>query len=214
MPKKVSFFVDGFNLYHSVCDALDRNLIRHGKWLDLSGLCTHCLHLFGHNAILQDIFYFSAFAYHTKDPAAPKRHDQLIQAFQTMGIKTVLGRFKKKQIKCRAKCKQTGWGYEEKETDVNIAVHLIEELTNKTCDIAVIVSGDTDLSAAIKVAKRMFPSQLIACAFPYGRSKGRSELKNLCHRYFNIEPDAYERFCLPDQITLLDGYVVKKPPMW
>ncbi len=97
---------------------------------------------------------------------------------------------------------------------MNIAAHLIEELANKTCDVAVIISGDTDLSAAIKVARRMFPLQLIACAFPYGRSKGRSELKNLCHRYFNIEAAEYERFQLPNQIILSNGYIVKKPPTW
>ena len=42
---------------------------------------------------------------------------------------------------------------------------------------AVIVSGDMDFSPAIKVAKRMFPAKIIVCAFPYGRGKGRTELK-------------------------------------
>ncbi len=110
MPKKVSFFIDGFNLYYSICDAIESGRITHGKWLDLRSLCSNYLHLFGHDATLQNVHYFSAFMFHAKDPQTPKRHDELIRALRETGVTVVMGKFKKKQVKCRARCKRMGWG--------------------------------------------------------------------------------------------------------
>lgn len=211
---QISFFIDGFNLYHSVCDAIKDKKIVHGKWLNIKSMCANYLHLFGTDVKLSDVYYFSAFARHTKDADAPKRHDLLIQALQSTGVREVMGKFKKKEIKCRAQCGQKGLGYEEKETDVNIAVRLIEALAVGNCDIAVIVSGDTDLSPAIKVASRMFPTKQIACAFPYKRSAGRSELKTICHKSFNLDPLDYQRFQFPDEVKAKSGVILEKPASW
>lgn len=56
-----------------------------------------------------------------------------------------------------------------KETDVAIAAHLIEQLADDTCDAAVLVTGDTDQAAGVRVAKRMFPQKEIFILYPVGR---------------------------------------------
>lgn len=123
---RVSFLVDGFNLYHSVCDSMQDQKLSSGKWLNIRALLGSFISVFGRDAVVHEIYYFSALAYHVKDQNAPIRHMQLIKALRSTGVKDVLGQFKRKEIRCRAVCQKKGFAFEEKETDVNIAVTLIE----------------------------------------------------------------------------------------
>jgi hypothetical protein len=82
----------------------------------------------------------------------------------------------------------------------------------KNCDIPVIVSGDTDLAAAIKSAKRLFPETEIGIMFPYKRY--HAELKQITDFNFKIRSENYEKFVFPDQIVLHDGKTLTKPSGW
>ena len=55
--------VDGFNLYHSVKD-LRKATGNDYRWLNIASLCDSFLSAIGNRATRQDIFYFSALAYH------------------------------------------------------------------------------------------------------------------------------------------------------
>ncbi|MBR2082614.1 MAG: NYN domain-containing protein [Elusimicrobiaceae bacterium] len=54
-------------------------------------------------------------------------------------------------------------GHEEKLTDVNIAIYLLEIALKNTVDEAVIVSADSDLIPAILAIKRNFPGKKSPC---------------------------------------------------
>jgi len=43
MAERVSFLIDGFNLYHSVCQALADGRVVHAKWLNSDSFCTSLL---------------------------------------------------------------------------------------------------------------------------------------------------------------------------
>ncbi|HEX7706207.1 MAG TPA: hypothetical protein VF701_07085 [Thermoanaerobaculia bacterium] len=82
---RTTFIVDGFNLYHSVCDA-SRALGLAGagvKWLNLRKLCESYLSLIGGPAQLERIYYFSALATHLESakPDLTLRH----RAYLAMG---------------------------------------------------------------------------------------------------------------------------------
>lgn len=47
--------------------------------------------------------------------------------------------------------------FEEKETDVAICAHLMAGFALDLCDMTVIVSGDTDLAPALRVARETVP---------------------------------------------------------
>lgn len=64
---RVTFLIDGFNLYHSIRD-LGRYEKLHVKWLNIYSLCSSFLYLIGKDANLAEIYYFSAFADHLNDP--------------------------------------------------------------------------------------------------------------------------------------------------
>src|SRR5882762_6470531 len=61
MANRVCFLVDGFNVYHSVCEALRTRKGASMKWLDMQDLCASYLSSIGNGAILEKVFYFSAF---------------------------------------------------------------------------------------------------------------------------------------------------------
>ncbi len=88
---RVSFLVDGFNLYHSVRNA-QKDLGKSTKWLDIRALCTSYLSTIatsiGKWTELGDIFYFSALARHleAKSPDVTKRHKAYLSCLKDTGI--------------------------------------------------------------------------------------------------------------------------------
>ena len=212
MTNRVSFLIDGFNLYHSICDAIRDRKKPTGKWLNIYSLCKNYLYLFGKEAVMQDVYYFSALATHTSNQKAPIRQQAFIEAIESTGVKVILGKFKKKLVICKAGCGKSGWGYEEKETDVNIAIALFEQLMTNSSDTAVIISGDTDLATAVRAAKRLFPQKRIAVGFPYRRAN--KELRQIADYSFKIDDRYYEKFVFPDVIELPNGKKISKPNGW
>ena len=86
--------------------------------------------------------------------------------------------------------------YEEKETDVAIAVELLEIFVMDVCDTAVLVTGDTDLVPAITTAKRLFPRKNVLLLFPYKRHN--RELKKLVTQSFQLKKETYNRHQFSD----------------
>jgi len=157
---RVIFLIDGFNIYHSTLD-IKRHTGYSTKWLDLASLCKSYIHLFGKGAKVETIYYFSAIPYYleARNPGKIKRHKNYIECLESSGINIELGRFKVKYIFCD-KCRSMVLKHEEKETDVKIAIKVVEIFLNDNCDTTVIVTGDTDLSPAIRKCRTLFPDRL------------------------------------------------------
>lgn len=209
---RIAFLIDGFNLYHSTL-RLRRDTGCCTKWLDLHSLCSSYLHLFGKDSTLISVQYFSALPYHLSSRAEGKisRHRKYISCLKNSGVIVELGRFKEKQVFCTS-CRTTFLKHEEKETDVSIAVSLLELLFTDKCDMAVIVSGDTDLSPAVKKSRKLFPKKKIIFAFPYARKN--KELLKLAPGSFSISQKQYIRHQFPNPVTLKNGRKIDKPSKW
>ena len=225
LMNRVTFLIDGFNLYHSVID-LGRFQGLHAKWLNIHSLCSSFLYLISRDANLADIYYFSALAHHLNDPNVIKRHQDYIECLKSTGIIPEMGRFKPKDVTCplrsqlikpnpqNVKCPLRGKfiKHEEKETDIAIAARLFEVIHNNKSDTIVLLTGDTDLSPAIKACKSMFPAKTILFAFPYRRYN--RELKQLLPSSFKIHAKTYVQHLFPDPLQLPDGRKIYKPTSW
>ena len=209
MPR-VSFFIDGFNVYHSIKEALGDGLITNGKWLDYRALCQSYLGLIGKDATLANVNYYSAIATHIPDAAL--RHKSLIEVIRDQGINVTLGNFKRKEVTCRAQCRLRFTTHEEKETDLNIGLGLVGAFHADSCDVAVIVSGDTDLIAAIRQAKLLFPSKRIFMAFPYKRHN--NYFQSFVDQTIKIPALRYQQFQMPASVQLNSGKTISKPVGW
>ncbi len=213
---RVNFLIDGFNLYHSVKDA-ETVLKSSTKWLNIKKLCSAYLPLIRN--IVKDktelgvIYYFSAYAKHLEsaNPDLTKRHQKLITCLEDTGIIVEMSRFKAKEVTCH-RCGQKFIKYEEKETDVSIALKLIETFFNDECDSVVLMTGDTDIAPAIKTANRLFPSKQTLFAFPYKREN--KELSNLSPGSFKINKMQYVKYQFSDPHQLSDGTLINKSSSW
>ena len=211
---RVVFLVDGFNVYHSLRQAT-RDSGETLKWLDLHALCNSYVQssVFGKAGVLERVIYFSAYAafLSSSKPGVVARHRTYVTALQATGVDVVMGRFKWKPRWCPT-CKRETPGHEEKETDVSLAVHLIELFVTDACETAVLVTGDTDLLPAIAAARRLSSGRAIWIGFPYKRLN--QELRLVADGHFRIRRQAYARHQLPDPLKLPDEAMVRKPAGW
>lgn len=210
--KKGIVLVDGFNLYHSITDLEYREKIK-AKWLDIKLLCNSYLYILGDNTVIEDIYFFTAFAYHriSKDPDIINRHKKYLRCLEDTGIQIIYGRFKPKRSFC-PECKKLSKKHEEKETDVAISTKLFELLHNDKADIFLLITGDTDISPAIKTCKSLFPLKTILFAFPYRRKN--NELAKLAPGSFTIRSKQYSSHLFSDPYTLSNGIEISKPATW
>lgn len=222
---RVTFLIDGFNLYHSVVD-LGRFQGLHVKWLNIHSLCSSFLRLISRDAAVAEVYYFSAFANHLNDPSVIKRNQDYIECLKSTGIIPEMGRFNPKDIICPLHSQLMRSGstnvtcpihgkfakHEEKETDIAIAAKLFEIMFKDKCDTAVLVTGDTDLTPAVETCKSLFPSKAMRFAFPYRRHN--HELKVLLPDPFNIHAGSYVQHLFPNPVPLPDGTKIYKPTSW
>jgi uncharacterized LabA/DUF88 family protein len=205
------FFVDGFNLYH----ALDGNSSFHKyKWLDLHQLALHFSKPPYEN--LQGVKYFTAYAsWRPSDTVS--RHKAYVKALQSVGVQVVLGRFQAKQRICKAPrgCGLSFTVHEEKLTDVNIAVSIVEACVTNRCDILYLISGDNDLVPALETAKRLCSSLEITVVLPIN-AKAKT-LTNICHQSGYTIAKISEPYLaasqFPDNI-IIGGKPYTRPPTW
>lgn len=73
------------------------------------------------------------------------------------------------------------WRLEEKQTDVNIALHLYDDVVQGKVEQVVLVSNDSDLVPAFQFARRAVPSLVIGTILP------RQHHESGNHRPNNIE---------------------------
>jgi len=229
---RVSFLVDGFNLYHSIRAAERTSSPRPLRWLDLRALCATLVSSgFGPGARLEGVYYFSALAHHLQRPDVVRRHRALLEALEDSGVHISLARFKKKTTQASlSRCQfflpgkrrklrlpfsgilVAVKGFEEKETDVAIAVKMLELAHSGGTDCLVLMSGDTDLCPAVEGVRRMFPSIGLRVAFPYDRYN--KDLDRRVDGRFRISPRLLAASQFPDPYVLRSGRVVLKPPSW
>jgi uncharacterized LabA/DUF88 family protein len=173
---RTAVLVDGFNLYHGMKKQRGRRYL----WLDHVELAKR---LRPRDQIV-DVRYFTAQV--LDDPAGAGRQQTYLDALEAAnpGVLTVVrGRYQRKQVRCRA-C-GAGWvSYEEKETDVNIAVSLVEIAASGAIDTVLVVSADSDLCPAVRSARMVNPRLTMVPAFPPHRRSG--ELRALLPSAFTI----------------------------
>lgn len=203
---KVSAFIDGFNLYHSLVDLGKDN--NHLKWLDLWKLAKRYSSM--NSQDLTNVYYFSAYA--TWLPGPYRRHRTYVKALKEQGVTFVQGRFKEKERFCK-ECKRTWRGHEEKETDVNIALHLLDEAYRDSFDHALLFTADSDLAPAVRIVKKRFPNKQIFIITP-PRYKHSLELIRAVggHKYSRqIKLSHLENALLPETIVTKDGNTIQRP---
>jgi uncharacterized LabA/DUF88 family protein len=201
---RVAAYVDGFNLYFGLKDKYRRRYL----WLDLQALATGLLRP---GQTLTQVSYFTARI--RGQPESRRRQSDYLDALAVHSplVTVVDGRFQAKTHGCRS-CGDTWVAYEEKETDVSIAIALLEDSILDRYDMALLVSADSDLCPAVRAAKRLRPDKRIVAAFPPGRHS--ADLKRTVDGFLSIGRDKVSQAQLPDTLTANTGVVLRRPKYW
>jgi len=99
---------------------------------------------------------------------------------------------------------------EEKGSDVNIAVHLLNDAWLNNYDCAVIVSNDSDLAESMRLVKEHHPNKIVGLIMP---GKGHPSRELMKHADFvkRIRTGILELSQLPNPIP---GTNIYKPTNW
>ena len=209
MPPPVSLrtivYVDGFNFYYGVLKNTPY------KWLDLERFYTLLL---PHDRI-QTIKFFTSLV----GPGPHRvRQDTLLKALRTCApmVEVILGRFKTKKVVCRNCTGSTRRVPEEKRTDVNIGIHMIDDAHRGRCEQQVVVSGDSDLVPAVRMVREGFP-QIKTTVYIPARTKQRgaaAELREAADRSNHVPLQLLPLAQLPPRIPDGVGGFIEKPAEW
>jgi len=207
-------YVDAFNWYHGVFIHRPE-----WKWLNIQS--------FFENLRLDDdvvgVKFFTAIV----DPKlkVSTRRDRLKRYLKALGtlekVEVVLGKYQEREVTCRAYECIRGLKYrvpEEKKTDVNIAVHLIDDALNNKAETIVIVTGDSDLEPAVEWVRKNRPLIKIHVYIPALEEERQTRRNDNYHRMdvkCKILPlSEIIKHQLPSSISTPDGGVLTRPNEW
>ena len=210
--KKTIIYIDGFNLYYRLKDTPYR-------WLNLQKLSEFYLNTKQNNII--QIKYFTALVKRVSDNNSNIiKQNIYLRAIRTISnLSIIFGQFKKRQVtglKCHYEDGQYVEGnelvtiskWEEKESDVNIATHIIADAPQYDC--AVLISNDTDLKTPLRYVKENFKKR-IGIISP--RRNIHIDLRDASHFQKRISNKVLEQCQFPERMRDTKGEFFC-PPKW
>lgn len=220
MGKRVAVYVDGFNLYYRALKGRDF------KWLDIESFA----YKFTDNAQrIEKIRYFTARVGGSLDAGAPGRQQAYLNALDTLDcVKVHYGNFLTK-ISRKPLAKPNGkpgklvdvYLSEEKGSDVNLGVHLVNDAHLNAFDVALVLSQDSDLLEPMRIVKDMGKPVGIIWLQPRTKTKksswtGPSRKFSEASSFIKYARAAHYRDSQFDpELFDLDGKLVaKKPDSW
>jgi len=205
MDKRVIFYIDGLNLYNG----LKKAKLRSYYWLDLEKL-SKSLIISGQR--VEKIKYFTSMVSTSYDQQKFYRQQSYLKALETIKtLRVFLGRHQKNLVKCN-NCNKTIRSFNEKMTDVNIAVEMLKDAYENKCDVQILISGDSDLIPICNAIKKTLPNITVIIYFPPNRQTDR--MKKYCHVWKTIFIKTIKNSQFPDVITDRKGYKISKPTYW
>lgn len=199
--ERVVVYIDGFNLYFGMTSKYPDI-----KWLNVELLAQNLLK--PHQSLIA-VKYFTSLV--GNNPAKEKRQRDYLSALKSTNTEIIYGHYKSKPKSCFS-CHHTWNDNEEKMTDVNIAVHMLTDAIDDLYDVAMLISGDSDLVPPIRAIHSKFPSKRVMVAFPPNRHN--VSVKNVSKGNLIIGKQKLKQSQFPDSIILHNGFELRKPTEW
>ncbi len=212
--QKIIAYIDGFNLYFGLREAGYKRYY----WLNILSLISSYVRK---EQQLEYVNYYTA-RINGRDVKRQKRQEIYLRAIETLQkTRIIYGRYQDKDIDCPYyltqppicnNCPGKFHFDNEKQTDVNIAIDLINDARDNKFDLAILITGDTDLIPAIKYVKEQCKNKHVFVIFPPNRNNvdvgktasakevlGRKKLKD--HQF-------------PDHLADKMGDQIQRPSLW
>lgn len=207
---RTAVYVDGFNLYYGCLKGTPY------RWFDIKAACEAVLEK--QNQITS-IKYFTAMVSADRNPASPGRQKAYIKALEANcpEMLTIYGHYLSHPVSMPTvdpglpkyvRVLKT----EEKGSDVNLAVHLINDAWRDAFDCAIVISNDSDLAEAVHLVKAEHPKKLVGAILPLRQGRRAShQLRMAVDFVRQFRPATLKAAQLPDPIP---GTTLAKPVGW
>jgi len=212
--ERVTVYVDGFNFYYGLrrMRVVDNDWQKF-YWIDFVKFFEHFI---DRSQILQKVVYFTT---PPQNIQKSNRQAKLLEVNKLLNgnrFEVIYGKFIDKWLicpKCKAKYKKP----EEKRTDVNISVQMMNDCALDNTDVLLLITADSDLIPPLETIKANHPNKKIKILFPpkafsndlnnFVKANRRRviELKN--HKI------RFTRAIMPDTVTK-DGITYTIPSKW
>lgn len=214
---KTYVYVDGFNLYYGALKGTAY------KWLDLRALFPRILRP---NHQIEKIKFFTA---RVKPPPWDPNNDSHVRQEVYLraldasgGVDIIEGHYLTHPVKMPMVRPSHGrnplcevWKTEEKGSDVNLAVHLLDDAWAKRFECAVIVSNDSDLAESLRLATlaRKVPYLLVTPGDPKLR-RTNAQLARWARAKLRIKQPDLANSQFPSVITTPGRAPIRRPAAW
>ncbi len=206
--RRAIFYVDGFNLYFGAVRGTAY------KWLNFDA---YCQKLHPHDELVK-IRYF------TSQVQGNTHANQMAfwRALRTTPVVQIQeGKFKRGSVECEhTTCtlqgSRTFQRLQEKRTDVNIAVSMIDDAHRNACENMVVISGDSDLVPAVRLVRATFKNITLFVYVPgHGyEERQASELMQAAHIGRPLNTSYFAECQFPPEFKDRYGRLVRKPKDW
>lgn len=157
----------------------------------------------------------------TQDPQAPQRQEAYLRALQAHipNINIHYGHFLRHKVRMANANPPPNtcevYKTEEKGSDVNLAIHLLNDAWLDKYDCAVIISNDSDMAESLKMVRLHHPTKVIGLITTGGKIRTSEELKKHAHFTRKIRTGLLRNSLLPNPITEKNtGHIIHKPTSW
>ena len=161
LPLKICAYLDALNFYYRY--SCEYNF----KWIDVHSLISERLREIGY----QDIhLYVKVYTSDSVDLDARQRQQSYLATLKRVygdRVQIIQGKHTKRKPRI------------EKQTDVNLAVDIVDDAHKKDYDLGVLVSGDTDFVGALKKANSL--NYKMALITPHAKNQELQDL--VCEQY-------------------------------
>ncbi|MCH8275123.1 MAG: NYN domain-containing protein [Armatimonadetes bacterium] len=201
-------YVDGFNLYCGLARPLDC------KWVDFQQYFERHFP----DDDIRVVYFFEALV----EGPSQARQREYIRALQTRPkIQVALGKMKRKERRCRVTaCRHAGdrryLDYEEKYTDVKIALTMLDDTHRGLFEKLILVTADTDLVPAVQLAKQRRPHQRIVVRTPalHKRRYAAHDLRVAADHVAVADAELLLKCQFPRKLLDESGHPILRPTAW
>jgi uncharacterized LabA/DUF88 family protein len=203
--QKSAFYIDAFNLYYAIVN-LEKPYL---KWVNLWDLCLGLIPK--QQEELVKVVFCSAF--NRQNEGKVKRHQTYVRTLTHFGVICEMGHFVNEPRVCK-ECEHSWLEASEKQTDVNLALHLFHDASRNVYDHAYLVTADSDQAATAKMLKAFYPAKRLTTVVPPTKAVSHNIL-TYADGQINLTEDHLEKVVMPATVMGSDSkgpFVVAKRP--
>lgn len=205
-------YIDGFNLYYGSVKGTPY------KWLDFKALFARILR--PSNQILAIKYYTAKVSARADDPGAAARQTIFLDALRAHipELEITLGHFLQSNVRMRL-ANPKPWRKtevvvktEEKGSDVNLALHVLNDAWENRYDCAVICSNDSDLREALRLVRTQHRKKVVLVVPGNASTRPAAiQLKRYAHAEVRITESDLAACQMPNPIP---GTTLRRPASW